>query len=124
MATTIVRIIMGLLLMFSSLAYFFKFMPEQPEMSETAKLFMTGLFAAGYMMPLIKVIELACAVAFLFNRFVPLATVIIFPITVNILLFHAFMAPHDMIIPILLVLANLWLAIVYRENYASLVAAR
>jgi len=49
--------------------------------------------ATVYLMPLLKVTELLCGLAFISGRFVPLATVVIFPITLNILLFHTFLAP-------------------------------
>ena len=98
-------------------------MPNQ-ELSGNAGMFVTGLGAAGYLMPLVKALELICGVAFLTNRFVPLATVVIFPITLNIVLFHAFMAPEGMIMPIVMLFSNLFLAYVHHDKYSTLLAAR
>jgi putative oxidoreductase len=121
-AVITVRIILGLLFVVSSLGYFFNLMPAG-EMSEAAQLFFTGMVASKYLLPVVKTIELLVGVAFLTGKFVPLATVVIFPITLNIVLFHAFLAPEGMIVPIIILAGNLFLAYRYKENYQSLVAA-
>lgn len=120
-AATIVRILMGLLFLVSVLNFFFPFMPAPP-MGDGAKTFIIGLSASGYLMPLVKIVELLCAIAFITGRFVPLAAVVIFPITLNIVLFHATLAPQNMGIQIFLLLGNLFLAYYYRKNYESLLA--
>jgi len=76
-ATTIVRILMGLMFLFASIVVLFKLAP-QPELKGSQKLFMDGIAATVYFMPLLKITELTCALAFLSGRFVPLATVVIF----------------------------------------------
>ena len=68
------------------LNYFLSFLPY-PEMPESAGLFLKALQDTGYMVPMIKCVELLAAVLFLLNRFVPLAIVIITPGIVNILIF-------------------------------------
>ena len=122
-AAIIVRILMGLMFLFSSVVVLFKIVP-QPELKGSVKVFMTGVEATHYLLPLIKITELACSIAFLSGRFVPLATVVIFPIVLNIVLFHAFVAPEGLPVAILLLLGNLFLAYYYRKNYATLVAAK
>ena len=86
-AIILVRTLMGLLLLFGSLAYFFNLMP-QPELSGNVKTFMEGMVASGYLLTLIKVTELVCGVAFVTGLFVPLAAILIAPVTINIFLFH------------------------------------
>jgi putative oxidoreductase len=122
-AVVVVRVVMGLLFLTASLAYFLKLMPAG-ELSENARLFMTGLFASIYVMPVVKTIELLCAIAFLSNRFVSLALIVIFPINLNIFLFHAFMAPEAMAVPALLFLGNVFLFFVHRKNYQPVLAIR
>jgi uncharacterized membrane protein YphA (DoxX/SURF4 family) len=122
-AVIIVRILLGLLLLFSSVVVLFKLVP-QPEAQGAIKTFNEGLAASIYLMPLIKVTELICAIAFLSGWFVPLAAVVLFPITVNIVLFHAFLAPEGLPVVILVLLANLFLAYAYRKHYVSLVAPK
>lgn len=122
-AVIIVRMVMALLFLVSVAGYFFNLMP-QPALEKNAELFVTGLDASHYIMPVVKMIELATAIAFLTGRFVPLATVMIFPIILNIVLFHGFLAPDGMLIPIFLFAGNLFLAYYYRKNYQPMVVAR
>lgn len=121
-AVIIVRVLMGILFLISVIGFFFKLMPE-PELNGNAQRFVIGLDASGYLLPLVKVVELLCAVAFLSGRFMPLAIVIIFPISLNILLFHGFLAPEGMIVPLFLFIGNLFLAYAYRKNYGQLMTA-
>ncbi len=121
-AAIIVRVLMGLMFAFSAVVVLFKLVP-QPELSGDIKTFMDGVNASGYMMTTIKVIELICAIAFLSGRFVPLATVVIFPINVNILLFHITLAPEGLLVAILLMIGNLFLAWFYRDKYKPILAA-
>ena len=117
----IVRSLMGALFLFASVAYFFKLMP-QPPLTGDVKLFNQAL--AFYLMPFVKVIELVCGLAFISGRFITLAAVLIFPIIINIVLFHAYLDPKNILIPLLLLLGNLFLAYYYRKNYATLFAAK
>lgn len=84
------------------------------------KLFSDGINASGYLMPLVKIIELLCGLAFVSGRFVPLATVLIAPIAVNILLVHAFLAPEGLPVAIPLFAGLLFLAYVNRKSYEPL----
>jgi putative oxidoreductase len=122
-AVVIARIILGLLFLVSGFAYFFNLMP-QAELPENAQTFITGLFAAGYVMPVVKALEVICGVALLTNRFVAAALVIIFPITLNVLLFHVFLAPEGLAIPALLMACNLFLAFSRKQNYQAVLSPR
>lgn len=122
-ASIIVRILMGLMFAFASIVVLFKLMP-QPEQTGNVKIFMDGMTASVYLMTTVKIVELVCAIAFLSGRFVALATVVIFPINLNILLFHVFLEPSGLIMAILLILGNLFLAYYYRDKYKSILAAK
>jgi putative oxidoreductase len=119
----IVRILIGILLLFSSAAYLFNLVPK-PELQGDLKLFNEGIEASVYLLPLIKMTELVCGLAFITGRFVPLATVVIFPLTVNILLCHFFLAPEGLPVAVFLFLGNLALAYRYRDNFVQLVASK
>ena len=122
-ASIIVRILMGLMFAFASIVFFLKLV-DTPEMTGSVKIFNDGIAASIYLMPTVKVFELLCAIAFLTGRFVPLATVVIFPITMNILLFHAFLEPSGLPIAIFMMIGNLFLAYYHREKYKGLLAAK
>lgn len=122
-AIVIVRILMGALFLFTVVAMVFKLVPE-PKMTGNDKLFNEGLFAAGYLIPLLKAVEFICALAFLSGRFVALATVMIFPVTVNILGYHASLMQEGLPVAVFLLLGNLFLAFAYRKHYNGLFVAK
>ena len=122
-AVLIVRILLGLMFAFASIAYFLKLVHE-PEPTGSVKIFNDGIVASVYLMPTVKILELLCAIAFLSGRFVPLATIVIFPIILNILLFHAFLQPAQLPLAILLMLGNLFLAYSNREKYRTILAVK
>jgi uncharacterized membrane protein YphA (DoxX/SURF4 family) len=118
-ALIIVRSLMGLLFVFASITFIFKLITP-PEPTGAMKIFSAGLEASVYLMPTVMMIELICGIAFLSGRFVPLATVLISPIIVNIFLIHAFIAPEGLPVAIFLVLANSFVAYNYRKSYKPL----
>jgi hypothetical protein len=83
-----------------------------------------ALMKTGYMFPLIKGTEVLVGVLLLTNRFVPLALAIAAPVVVNIVAFHAFLAPEGMVIPIILLALHLSLAWSYRKVYGPMLALR
>jgi uncharacterized membrane protein YphA (DoxX/SURF4 family) len=121
-AVIVVRSLMGLLFLFASITFLFKLITPPPP-TGAMKTFSDGLMASRYLMPTVKVIELACGLAFLSGRFVPLATVLIAPIIVNIVLVHAFLGPEGLPLASFLVLANGFLAYHHRESYRPLFRA-
>ena len=82
---------MGLVFLMASIVVLFNLV-EKPVLPEgPVKGFNEGMDAAPYFIPVLKVTELLCSIAFLTGRFVPLATVIIAPVIVHIFLFHLFL---------------------------------
>ena len=122
-AVIIVRVLMGLLFLFASISVLFNLVP-QPELTGNTKTFMDGVNATRYLMPLIKITELVCGLAFVSGYFVPLATAVIAPITVNIFLFHAFVDTSGLPVGIFLVLANIFLAYAYWDKFKPLLEAK
>lgn len=122
-AVTIVRILVGLMFLFSSITYFSNLVP-QPAFSGNTKIFMDGLGASGYILPVAKIFELLCGLAFVSGRFVALAVVIIFPIVLNILFINIIHTPSGLPIAIPLFIGILFLAYANREKYQHLLVAR
>jgi uncharacterized membrane protein YphA (DoxX/SURF4 family) len=122
-AVIIVRVLMGLLFLFASSAYFFNLIPVPP-MTGSIKTFNEGLEAAVYFMPLLKVTELLCGLAFVSGRYVALACVVIAPVIVNILCFHLFLDRQGLPIPIALFAGNIFLAYANWDKYRPLLAAK
>jgi putative oxidoreductase len=121
--TIIVRVLIGFLLLFASISFFLKLVPE-PVTTGDFKAFNVGLVASAYIMPLAKSIELICGLAYVAGRYVALANLIILPITLNILLINIFLTPEHMPIGIFVFAGNLFLIIRYWEHYKGLLAAK
>ncbi len=122
-AIIVVRSLMGLLFLMSSIGYFFDLFPK-PVLEGALLTFNQGVEASGYLMALIKGTELVCGLAFITARFVRLATVAIFPVVVNIVLVHIMIAPEGIPVAAFLLLGNLFLAYHYRKDYAPMLVAK
>ncbi|HYQ00649.1 MAG TPA: DoxX family protein [Polyangiaceae bacterium] len=119
----IARVILGLTFFVFGLNGFLHFLP-QPPMSGPPANFAGALFATGYMFPLIKGTEVAASVLLLSNRYVPLALALLAPVVVNIVAFHAFLAPAGLALPIIVLALELYLARSYRDAFAPMLHAR
>jgi len=120
--TVIVRVLIGLLLLFASISFFLKLVPE-PVTTGDFKAFQVGLVASTYLMPLAKAIELICGLSYVVGRYVTLANIIVFPVTLNILLINFFLSPENLPIGIFVFAGNLFLIYRYWANYKSLFTA-
>ena len=118
-ARVVVRTLMGLLFLFASTTYLFELITPPP-LTGAMKVFNEGLDASVYLMPTVKIVELLCGLAFVLGRFVPLATVLISPVIVNIVLVHAFMAPEGLPVAAFLVFANAFVAWGHRDVFRPL----
>ncbi len=121
-AIIIVRLLLGALLLFASISYFFHLIPE-PEQTGNMKIFNEGLKASGYLMPLAKVVELIAGLTFVTGKFMKIGAVIAVPVTLNILLINAFMMPEGTPIAAALFLGNLFLIYANWNSYKHLFTA-
>ncbi|MDI1317466.1 DoxX family protein [Flavobacterium sp.] len=117
-ATIIVRVLIGALLLYASISFFLKLMPEKVATGDF-KVFQLGLVTSTYLMPLAKGIELLCGLSFVIGKYVTLANIIILPITINILLINYFLVPEQLPLAIALFLGNLFLIYRYWNNYKT-----
>ncbi|TVR47138.1 MAG: DoxX family membrane protein [Puniceicoccaceae bacterium] len=122
-AVAIIRILLGVLFLFASVAYFLNLV-EPPELEGAMEDFSAGLAASGYVFTVIKTLELLCGLAFVSGIFVPLATVLIFPVTVNILFVHLFLDPAGLPVAVFVTVANLFLAYACRKHYRLLFSSK
>ncbi|SEP37711.1 MULTISPECIES: DoxX family membrane protein [unclassified Mucilaginibacter] len=123
-AVLIARILLGLIFVVFGLNFFFHFIPmAQPVMSDKAQAFSGGLFGSGYFFQYMKVIEITCGVGLLINRFTALFVLVLFPISLNIFLFHTLLAPAGMPMGLAIVILNLFLGIAYFKYYKSIFTA-
>lgn len=119
----IVRVLMGLLFIVGSIAFFLK-LGGEPQLEGNMKTFFEGLVASGYFLTFLKITELVCGIALVAGRFVPLVLVILAPIIINILFVNIFLDKSGLPIAIFLVLANSFLAYANWEKYKPLLEAK
>lgn len=121
--TTVIRILLGGLMVFASIAYFFNLgNPEQP-VGKMA-VFMEGLVASQYLLPLVKGIELIAGLALLTGIFPLITPLILLPISLNIALVHLFLDPKNLAIAFFAFGANLYLILQQWSHYQSLLKVR
>jgi putative oxidoreductase len=120
--TIVIRTLIGLLLLFASIGFFLKLMPE-PTTTGDFKAFEVGLVASTYLMPLAKSIELLCGLSFVSGKYVTLANILILPITVNILFINFFLTPEGIPIALFMFIGNLFLIYRHWNNYKSVFVA-
>jgi hypothetical protein len=65
-----------------------------------------------------------CGILLLSNRFVPLALAVLAPIVINIVAFHAFLAPSGLGLAGLVLVLEVFLAWAYRGAYRGVLVAR
>ncbi len=117
------RILLGAPMLLSGLNKFFMFLP-QPEVAGRAGEFIGALAGSGYMMPMIALVEIVAGVLLLSGLFQPLALVALLPITLNIVLFHLFMAPEGTIIGLVFFGLNVYLAIPIWNSFRPMLAMK
>jgi putative oxidoreductase len=121
-ASAIARYLAGAIFLVFGLNGFLHFIPLPPPNGVAAQ-FMGALYVSHYL-PLIFALQVVGGVLLLVNRFVPLAVAILAPVIVNILCFHALMAPSGL--PLALIVAVLWALIFVdvRQAFAALFQPR
>src|SRR6202166_4488168 len=102
--STISRYLAGVIFLVFGLNGFLHFIPLPPP-SGVAGQFMGALYVSHYLWVIFG-FQVIAAVLLLLNRYVPLAVAVLAPVIVNILSFHALMAPSGL--PLALLVAVLW----------------
>lgn len=121
---TVARILLGLIFFVFGLNFFLHFLPQPKDMPAGAMAFFGALMNTGYMLPLIGGAQVLGGALLLINRLVPLALALLAPVIVNIILFHAFLAPSGLPVAIVVLALELYLAWSYRTVFRPMLAAR
>src|ERR1700743_2018903 len=120
--STLARYLAGAFFLVFGLNGFLNFIPLPPP-GGIAGQFMGALYASHYLW-VIFAFQVAAGALLLVNRYVPLAVAILAPVIVNILTFHALMAPSGL--PLAIFVAILWGAIFFdvRPAFSGLFQSR
>lgn len=126
MKTTVLvsRLLLGFLYLVFGLDYFLHFIPYQPLHTGKTGAFIAGLKGIGYFYPMIKTIQILGGLSLLINRYAPFSAVVLFPISLNVLLFHTILVPSGWLMGVFLILPNLLLGYGYRKYYEGMFVAK
>jgi len=117
---TISRIILGFIYLVFGLDYFFHFIPYEPNHTGKVAAFKAALMSVGYFYPMIKSIQIVGGLSLLINRYTPFFAVVLFPISVNVFLYHTILVPSGWLMGVLLIVPNLFLGYAYRNYYRGM----
>ncbi len=120
----VMRILLGLLLVTPILGATGVFpAPTADLYTPTGWAFMSALMASGYIMPLLGILCAMCVVLIAMNK-TALAAILLAPMTVNVICFHAFvdtgLVSPSAIMGVLLLILNAYFLWVNRMKYKAL----
>ncbi|CAM3345763.1 DoxX family protein [Flavobacterium longum] len=122
-AIIIARVLMGVMFLWASAAYFLNWVPEDYVPPKDVATYMTGI-STVHLMDIVKTIELLCAICYLAGRYVALANVVLLPITFNIVLLHALIDPGTVAMAVAILVVHVFLLYAYRNHYTGVFAAK
>lgn len=118
---TVATGLFGLMMLNSGLNKFLHYMP-MPEMSEGAVKTMMAFVEAGWIFPLIAIVEIVGGVLIAIPKFRALGAIIILPVMVGILLFHLVQEPSAIVMTLIIFGINIWAIVDNRKKYAHLIS--
>jgi hypothetical protein len=121
--TLIVRILLGGGFLVFGLNGFLHFI-KMGEMTGPAGAFFGALFQSKYMIPMIFGTQAIAGLMVLTGIFLPLGLVLLGPVLVNIILFHAFLAPGGILMGFVFCALEAYLVVVYRRFFAGVLTRR
>ena len=101
-ATTFFRVLLGLIYLVFGLDYFLHFIPYQPMHTGAAAALKEGLIGTGYIYPMMKTIQIVGGISLIINRYPAFSAVMLFPISLNVLLFHTILVPSGWLMGVFL----------------------
>jgi uncharacterized membrane protein YphA (DoxX/SURF4 family) len=119
-ATITCRIVLGFIYLVFGLDYFFHFIPYEPHHTGRVAAFKAGLIGVGYFYPMIKSIQIVGGISLLIDQYAPFFAVVLFPISVNVFLYHTILVPSGWFMGVLLIVPNLYLGYAYRKYYSGM----
>ncbi|WP_086476668.1 MULTISPECIES: DoxX family membrane protein [Arenibacter] len=112
------RIVFGLFLIVFGANKFLHFMPAG-EMSEAAMNYFSALMSTNTLY-IVAIVEILAGVSLLLDKFAPLMMLILMIISVNAMLFHAFLEPSSIGGALVLIILNIVMLYAYKERYKDI----
>lgn len=119
-ALDLTRIACGILVFISGLMGLGIFGWEPPIAGGAARPFQLAMHEAGYFLPIMTAIFLVTGISFALNRYAALSAVVLFPVSLNILLFHTILEAGQLPAAAALFLINCFMLWYCRAAYATI----
>lgn len=119
-AIIIVRLLLGGMMLFASISYFFNLGPQQPQPTGDMATLMAGFMASKYIFPVAKTIELLAGLTIISGKFLRIGIIVLLPISINIFLIHAVVTKSDLPMATAILLANVFLIYANWNSYKHL----
>ena len=120
-AAIIVRTLLGLIFVVFGANMFLHFIPMPPPPEGPARDFMTALFVSHFLY-VVGALQVMGGLLLFTGRWAPLGLALVGPVIVNIVCFHALMAPAGLPLAIVVSVLALFLLWNYRKNFAGILA--
>jgi putative oxidoreductase len=120
LATIISRVVLGLIFLTFGLNMFLNFIPMPSPPEGPARQFMAALFMSHYVY-VVGALQVVGGLILLSERWVPLGLTLLGPVIVNIVCFHALMAPAGLPMALVVSFLTLFLFWRYRGHFAGFV---
>ncbi|MCK8523583.1 DoxX family membrane protein [Aquimarina sp. D1M17] len=115
----LLRIVLGAMLIVFGLNKFIGFLPDFEFANPEAGIFF-GALASSYVLKTVGLVEVIVGLLLVINKAVPFALVLMAPISVNIILFHATLDPANIGPGAFVFLVNSFLIFKYWNSYKTL----
>lgn len=112
------RLILGLIYFVFGLNFFLHFIPMPPP-AQPAMDFVMALINTGYLMYVVKVLEIVFGLALILNFFTPLALLVLAPITLNIFLVHLVLDRSGLVMGLAMLVIHVALGVLNIEKFRS-----
>jgi hypothetical protein len=123
-ALGVTRIICGILVFATGLANLGVFGFEPPVAGPDARQFQLAMHEAGYFMPVMTALFLVAGASFITNLYAALLAAALFPVSINILLYHTVLEAGELPAAIVFFAINCFMLWYCREAYAPLLKPR
>ncbi|MFG0935110.1 hypothetical protein ACF91D_31115 [Staphylococcus sp. 231237_7MaSpsaltlick] len=113
----IVRMVFSLIIIGSGFAMILGFISNMEYSSQSANDFMQAMGDTNYFFPFLAVVKILCGISILSNKFEKAALIIFIPVSINMVMFHIFLAPAEGIPAYLILIMNVYLMVNRIKSY-------
>lgn len=119
----VARFLLGLIFVIMGSNKFLNFI-SMPSPPESARLLLSALSQTGYFFQFQGSLEVTIGVLLITRFYVPLSLVMIFPLAIQIFLFHFFLDHNGLPLAVIVLGLDLYLGWIYRRSYQGLLQSR